>query len=416
MADNTSLFGGMMSPQEMQQQLIEQRALQFANLGQNQRLAMLGYKAGAGVGQGLGGLFGVDMTDPTIQRATKLREMASQYNTNTAAGLRQMAAAIQSTDPDTAWKIQQQANALELNEAKLTTERATAASKLREGMAPKQKIAQALADSQFERGTPEWTTAYRDSLVAQTTKAVTPHVSSVGVTNTTREPVYFDAATSEQFTIQNGKRIPYSGQVDKTTSKTTVNVDAKGETAFAQELGKLDAKRVNDAVTARDNAASAINSLNKLASLPSQELITGQFASGRVGATNLLATLGLASPADAQKLATSQQYQKVAGDVILQTLGGKLGSGFSNADREFIAGLVPQLETNPEARRKLIQFMQGKNQDIIKEASRLEKYARDNKGLKGFESNIPLSVTPTGKYSGLSDEELDARIKALQKR
>lgn len=170
MADNTSLFGGMMSPQEMQQQLIDQRALQFANLGQNQRLAMLGYKAGAGVGQGLGGLFGVDMTDPTIQRATKLREMASQYNTNTAAGLRQMAAAVQATDPDTAYKILQQANALEMNEAKLTTERATAAAKLSEKATEQQKNAAALADSQFDRGTPEWNKAYAENLKDLTTK------------------------------------------------------------------------------------------------------------------------------------------------------------------------------------------------------------------------------------------------------
>ena len=199
---------------------------------------------------------------------------------------------------------------------------------------------------------------------------------------------------------------------------TNVSIDNKGETAFAQELGKLDAKKVTDSFAARENAVNALNSLNKLAELPAKDLITGQFATGRVGATNLLTTLGLASPADANKLATSQQYQKVAGDVILQTLGGKLGSGFSNADREFIASLVPQLETNPDARRKLITFMQGKNQDIIKEASRLENYARANKGLNGFESKIPLSVTPSGSnpYSSLSDAELAAKIAAAQQR
>jgi hypothetical protein len=145
-------------------------------------------------------------------------------------------------------------------------------------------------------------------------------------------------------------------------------------------------------------------------------LITGQFATGRVGATNLLTTLGLASPADASRLSTSQEYQKVAGDVILQTLGGKLGSGFSNADREFIQGLIPQLETNPNARRKLITFMQNKNQEIVKEAIRLEGYARENKGLSGFEPKIPMSVAPTQPrpYSGLTNEQLDAKIKAAQ--
>ena len=182
------------------------------------------------------------------------------------------------------------------------------------------------------------------------------------------------------------------------------------------ELGKIDAKAVGDAQRARDSSIAALKSLNTLATMPADELISGQFASGRVGATNLLTTLGLASPSDAARLATSQQYQKVAGDVILQTLGGKLGAGFSNADREFIASLVPQLETNPEARRKLIVFMQQKNQDIIKEATNLEEYARREKGLKGYKPTIPLPVTPSSSnpYSSLSDAELAARIQALQ--
>jgi hypothetical protein len=213
---------------------------------------------------------------------------------------------------------------------------------------------------------------------------------------------------------KDGTKIARIGSAPERGTKNIVNVDAKGEAEFVKELGKLDAKKVAEAGVVRDTAIASLNSLNKLASLPSQDLISGQFAEGRVGATNLLATLGLASPADVNRLASSQQYQKVAGDVVLQTLGGKLGSGFSNADREFIAGLVPQLETNPEARRKLIQFMQAKNQTIINEATNLEDYARKNKGLSGYKPTIPLSVAPTGPYSGLSDAELNARIQAAR--
>jgi hypothetical protein len=184
----------------------------------------------------------------------------------------------------------------------------------------------------------------------------------------------------------------------------------EGESEFVKRLGTKDADRVDNAITLRDTAVSSLNSLNKLATLPADQLISGQFATGRVGATNLLATLGLASPADVTRLSTSQQYQKVAGDVILQTLGGKLGSGFSNADREFIQGLIPQLETDPEARRKLIQFMQGKNQEIVQETIRLEDYARKNKGLSGYTPKIPLSVQPSNPSaaSGMTTEQLKA--------
>jgi hypothetical protein len=183
-------------------------------------------------------------------------------------------------------------------------------------------------------------------------------------------------------------------------TRTTVNVDAKGEAEFVKELGKIDAKKVGDAGVARDNALATVRSLNQLEKLDDQGLISGSFATGRVGATNLLNTLGLTSPTDQQRLASSQNYQKVAGDVILGVLGGKLGAGFSNEDRKFIESLVPQLETSAAARRQLITFMRDKNMSIADEATRLETYARDKKGLSGFQPKIPLGQNvPTSSMS-----------------
>jgi hypothetical protein len=107
------LFGGMGSPEEMQRQMIEQKAAQFAEMGQNQQLSSMAYKGGANLGQGLAGAFGVNIQDPTIQRATRLRQLASQYNTNTAKGLRDMANALQASDPESAFQLIQRAQAME---------------------------------------------------------------------------------------------------------------------------------------------------------------------------------------------------------------------------------------------------------------------------------------------------------------
>jgi hypothetical protein len=253
-------------------------------------------------------------------------------------------------------------------------------------------------------------------------KPLAANIKEIGVAEDSRKTVYLDVNNDLQFVYgkdAEGKqvRVPFTGGVDRTTAKTNLGVKLpEGESEFVKALGKKDAERVDNAITVRDTAVSTINSLNKLASLPDNQLITGQFATGRVGATNLLVTLGLAAPSDTNKLVSSQEYQKVAGDVILQTLGGKLGSGFSNADREFIQGLIPQLETNPAARRQLISFMQNKNQEIVKESIRLENYAREKKGLSGFEPKIPMSVAPTQPrpYSGLTNEQLEAKIRAAQ--
>ena len=159
MATSPSLFGGSLSPQEMQSQLLNQRATQFAQLTPDQQLGMMAYKAGSGVGTGLAGAFGVDVQDPTIRRATKLRELASQYNTNTAAGLRQMADALRTQDPDMALQLSQRAAAMDLEAAKLNSENALTTQRTREKESadPFQKLVQS------GKYTPESLAKYRDS-------------------------------------------------------------------------------------------------------------------------------------------------------------------------------------------------------------------------------------------------------------
>lgn len=261
-----------------------------------------------------------------------------------------------------------------------------------------QKNAASLADSKgFKRNTPEWNAEYQTQLTRLTTKELKPNIKDVGVADKTREVVYFDENTNEQFVMKPSQtdptklvRVPYSGGIDKTTAKVSASASSVGETAFTKQLGELDAKKVAGAIETRDNAIATLNSLNRLNQLNQQDLISGTFASGRVGATNLLSTLGLASGKDIDKLSASENYQKTAGDVILGTLGGKLGAGFSNEDRKFIQSLVPQLENSPLARKQLIEFMVNKNQNIVDETTRLETYAREKNSLKGYVPKIPV--------------------------
>jgi hypothetical protein len=126
------LFGGMGTPEEMQRAMLDQKAAQFAEMTQNQQLSSMAYKGGANLGQGLAGAFGVDIQDPTIQRATRLRQLAGQYNTNTAKGLREMAAALQATDPESSLQLTQRAMTMEMEEAKLGSEQALKTQRERE--------------------------------------------------------------------------------------------------------------------------------------------------------------------------------------------------------------------------------------------------------------------------------------------
>jgi len=454
-----SLFG--VTPemyQQSQQAQADAQALQYAKLSPfeqaNYAIGRGATMLGGAIGRGLGG------QDPELARITMRQQIAGQINF---------------ADPKSIFQgveLLRQANdtqgAMMLADAgrKAESERALAQQRTAEKMTPEERNARAYALSVAEAGTPQFNQLYQTTLAGltnkekpePTTNEITnarqialkagkegtpeyndkfntelerlttkpegrPNITKIGIAEGTKKAVYLDVNNDLQFIYDKdaaGKqiRVPFTGAVDITTAKTNVGGVKlpEGESEFVKELGKIDAKKVGDALLARDNAAATITSLNKLAQLPDNELITGQFATGRVGLTSLLQTLGLANATDARKLSGSQEYQKVAGDVILQTLGGKLGSGFSNADREFIQGLIPQLETNPDARRKLISFMQAKNQAIVEESTRLETFARLNKGLSGFVPKIPLSVAPSQPrpYSGLTDEQLAAKIRAAQ--
>lgn len=375
------LFADPQQIQQAQQQAALQRGIDLAQLDPFQRASAQLYQGGYMAGGAIGSALGAE--DPQLKMATARRNIMQGIDQTDPQSLAQAAQALnQAGDIQGARALAQAAQEAALKQSQITKN-------LREGRAAQTKL------------------------------------NEVGVAEGTREPVYSyltpdgsggTKVSQVVFKNVNGQQqmVPYTGGVDRTTSKTNVGVKLpEGESEFVKRLGVKDADRVDAAITTRDTAVSSLNSLNKLASLPAEQLIGGQFASGRVGATNLLSTLGLASPTDVNKLNTSQEYQKVAGDVILQTLGGKLGSGFSNADRDFIASLVPQLETSSEARRKLIGFMQNKNQEIVQETIRLEDYARKNKGLSGYTPKIPLSVEPSKPTASPASGLTDAQLKAI---
>jgi hypothetical protein len=139
------LFGGMGTPEEMQRQMVEQKALQFSQMTPQQQTSYNIFKNTGNLGRGLAGAMGVDIQDPSIKRATMLRQMASQFDTNTPEGLRQMAQALQGTDPELGYQIMQRADALELSQAKIGSEKAlkTQRERERESADPFQKLLQA---------------------------------------------------------------------------------------------------------------------------------------------------------------------------------------------------------------------------------------------------------------------------------
>jgi hypothetical protein len=86
---DTALFGGSMLPADLQRQLDEKQATDFAQLSPSQQLGNLGFSAGRAVGRGLGGAFGVDVQDPMVREASTLQQLARGLNVGTPEGAKE---------------------------------------------------------------------------------------------------------------------------------------------------------------------------------------------------------------------------------------------------------------------------------------------------------------------------------------
>ena len=444
--------------QQKQNEAMQAQAMQFARLSPFEKasygLAMGGQQLGGAIGGALGA------KDPQMQMIGLQSRILSELIPGNPAQNIQIAQKYATYAPELAMKIYD--NALNQN---VKIKQASSASKL--NVTAKVQEAEAYALKFGAEGSVEYNNAYKTYLqgteklsdkqaisnqvselkanlrvlqkqpqpnpeaiqrIQDQIKSLEPdkqNVTKIGVAKASGKAVYFDEKTDQQFVYGRSPtdptkqiRVLFEGDVDQTTSNVSATASQKGETAFSEQLGKIDAKQVEDAMSLRNNAISALGTLERLNKLDEQGLISGSFATGRVGASNILATIGLISEKDQGTLAASQNYQKTSGDLVLATLGGRLGSGFSNEDRKFILGLVPQLETNALARKQLIEFMVKKNRDIITETTRLDDYARDNKSLKGFVPKIPIFNVSSGERKSTKDmtkqELLDEKAEILR--
>lgn len=260
------LFGGMGSPEEMQRAALEQKAMQFAQLSQDQQLGTMGYKGGANLGRGLASAFGVDIQDPAMKQASMLRQLASQFDTGTVDGMKQYAAALQGVNPEMANRAMAMAREMELAEAKLGSEQAlkTQREREREAADPFQKL--------LEKGvyTPASLALYK----------VSKNVSDLKYKDKEFSP-------SEIQTLQEYRKTLISPAQDKEIAEVNAVIKAAGEgkgTKIINEIPGL--KGTGDIVSLRQNLNTtlkpyrdAVNAADAAIALADDVLKTGNFAS-----------------------------------------------------------------------------------------------------------------------------------------
>jgi hypothetical protein len=413
-----SLFGpSVYDIQRQQMQQDQANAIQQAQLSPYQGIAAAAAMAGTRAGRSLAGLFGIE--DPALSEAKKMEELkaavASQWDGNdpleaykifakeaSARGLTQ--AAIGAATQIKAFEAERETSGLRSRLLQAQIGKTGAQQTKEEALAEKARKEQEVklfGNVDPAKFTPESLEAFKQS---RNYKDLVP------VDSTKYSDVYqIPGADGRPMAVQRNLKTNQIEPVDK-ASRVNVNASANmppQEVEFQKQIGQEDAKAVVKARELRTTAIGELSSLNEMATRNQQNITSGTFASGRVGVANFFNTIGLLGANDVQKLANSEVYTKSAGDLVLAKIKS-LGSNPSNADREFIVRIVPQLENSPQARAELISYLQKRANDVIKESNALETYARQNKGLSGYVPTIPLTISPqtAKKASDMTDQEL----------
>ena len=258
-------------------------------------------------------------------------------------------------------------------------------------------------------------------------------IKKVGVADGTQKPVYVfkqgnDVSQVVAETDAQGKQsfIPYSGAVDQTTAKQTVNVSPEGK-GLSKEQEALAASRVKSFDEARSAAQSATSQLRVLrgmrnANRAGKIVYSGPQAGIMVGASSFLQSIGMLSDEGAKQLASAEKFDKDAKDLVFMELGGKLGAQVSDADRKFIEDRIAQLSTSPKAREEVLAKLEEIQQRKIDRYQDMEAYLEKNKTLRGYNfikqpdlpKLAPTTVFSSKTLSAMTDEELAAAAAKLK--
>jgi hypothetical protein len=179
-------------------------------------------------------------------------------------------------------------------------------------------------------------------------------------------------------------------------STTLVNAGPK---AFDTELGKMDAEKLGEF---RKNAEAGQGMLGTVANLRDaikKGVYSGGLADQKTAAANLINGITGITPS---ALPGSQLFTAEASKLVLDSIK-LLGANPSNADRDFINKTVPQLATSPQARDALINYLEQKANKNIELFQKADSYARQNKGLGGFNylGGAAKKITNDAEYNAL---------------
>jgi len=417
MAENivAGLFG--LTPQmygEQQRRSALREGIDLAQLDPASRGAAMTYAGARGLGNAIGGAFGVE--DPQLKMISARNTIAQQIDqTNPESILQGAQMLAQMGDQQGAMALAQYARQAQSEMAQTQQRRAAAlastaqATRERQQASPKEvQLARAKAELSGPEGSIEYNTAYAESLNEQMAK---PEAKIAYGPEADRAAVAEFGKPFSQLTQPQAKVIDTLlesrglTKAERGASKVSATATSKGADEGSKTIAELGAKRVDAANVSAGKAIEQAGLLQELLKTP--QPISGSGAPARVGALRVFSTFGLTSEKDDEALKNADKFNALAGERVISFIKA-LGSNPTDTDREFARTIGPALEKGTKTNTDLINFLLERSRKVVKDADALETYFYNNNySLRGYKSPFLTDLeTPKSKASDLTTEEL----------
>lgn len=183
--------------------------------------------------------------------------------------------------------------------------------------------------------------------------------------------------------MQKGRAEVQTGDVSDAQQKARAEAEAKQKVEYKFEL----MKQLGEDKNAQNASATLIGDIrrNIIEPLDRKEIITGPGADFRATAWAFGRVLfpNLGGDELAVKLGRTQAAANVIGDALLGAIK-KLGTNPSNADREFIQRMLPNINQDPNAIRMIYRYLQEKALFAQEELNARERWLQDHDDLMGY--------------------------------
>jgi hypothetical protein len=362
-----SLFG--IDPAALQQQRAatdSANAFRFAQLDPLQRANMAIYQGSAGIGRGVNQLLG---GDEELNRATKVKELASQFDMTSVEGIDQFAKAVSPFAPNVAQAAIQRRNEIitkRLQQGKLLSE---------------------------------------TGKLDEETRLAGREIKEVGVKG---NPELVQKAVLDK----DGNIISLVGEPYSRFSQKT-SIDARN--IGPKNVLAIDQKDAEDILKNRNSLERSIPLLESSIAQLDKGIIGGTFSDSRTALLTGLASAGIKDPKITQYLASTKTFN--ANRIELATAIAKQ-LGVNPTDRDFQASLdrFAAASENPASSKIFLTEMTALKKLQLKDANDALNFYRKNEGsFAGYDRPLPKAFSGTeSALSGLSTEQLKQEIQKLK--